>query len=232
MKKNYKRHPSYGVVQFMRTGGGSGRLFGSAVKRHGSTIRLTVCPASYQHDLGRDWIHGDLDAIVEVEMSATQFAELLTSMNVGSGVPCTIRRRMDDDGKQHRIEDPPDEEVEAERVRGYFRETMEKLADRLTELTDQVSKTLDKKSVTKKDRENIRSITRLIVQDVRSNFPFVAESFQRVMDKVVASAKAEVDAFIAHMVTVTGLQTLRERDADALIDTTVSDTPLLPGDNE
>jgi hypothetical protein len=232
--KEYKKHPSYGTVLFTRTGGHTGKLFGSSIKSHGTTIRLSVHQASYAHDLGRDWIHGDLSPIVEVEMSAVQFTELLTTMNVGSGVPCTIRHRMNDEGKISVIDDPPDDEVEAERVRHYFRETMEKLASRLVELTDQVDKSLSKKSVGKKDREAIRDITAMIVQDVEKNFPFVAESFQKVMDKVVAGAKAEVDAFISHMAMTTGLEVLRERNADAMIDTTVSDVPLLPakGDDE
>lgn len=234
MKKNatYKEHPSYGTAQFTRVSGTTGRLFGSAVKRHGTTIRLTIHPASYRHDLGRDWIHGSLDAIVEVEMSASQFAELLTTLNVGSGVPCTIRRRMRDNGRQELIDDPPDPEVEVERVRHYFRESMDELAERLAKVTDKINQTISKKSVAKKDREEIRKLIGLLHQQVRSNFPFVADAFQEVMDKVVAGAKAEVDAFITHMATVTGLKALREHNADALIDATVSDTPLLPETNE
>lgn len=234
-KRNYKKHPSYGTVLFTRSGGSrTGKLFGSAVKHHGTTIRLSIHEADYTHDLGRDWIHGDLNAIVEVELSAVQFTELLTTMNMGSGVPCTIRRRMTDDGKQRIIEDPPDEEVEAERVRHYFRETMEELADRLGKVTDKINKTIGKKTVSKKDREEIRKLIQLLDQQVRSNFPFVAESFQKVMDKVVAGAKAEVDAFITHVAMVTGIEELRKRSADKMIDATnESDIPLLPeGDNE
>jgi len=59
--------------------------------------------AEKERHLNRDWFHKKKH-LIEVEMSQTQFAEMITSLNVGDGVPCTIRYLPD----KHRIEDPPD----------------------------------------------------------------------------------------------------------------------------
>jgi len=58
------------------------------------------------------------------DLSAAQFAELLTTMNVGSGVPCT--RYIE--GK--RIQDPPDMKLEVEKVQDSFKQDMKDLAEK------------------------------------------------------------------------------------------------------
>ena len=142
-KKTKHEHPSYGMVQFVRTGGSSRRLFGSGLNHHSATILLTVREGVRHHELGRDWYMGNR-ALVEVELSAAQFTSLLTQMNVGTGVPCTIRRYNGE------VAEPPDEPPETERVRNYFKYSMEELAERLKTVATTITDTLGKKSVTKK----------------------------------------------------------------------------------
>jgi len=91
-----KNHPSYGTVMFTRThcGGGREKLFGSAITNHFTTVKLTIREAELRHKYHEDRIWGDRK-IIEVELSAAQFVELLTTMNVGTGTPCTIRFRQD-----------------------------------------------------------------------------------------------------------------------------------------
>lgn len=102
MAKNKKdgthdqKHPAYGMVSFSRvthSGGAHGannRLFGSSIDDHHTSIMLEIKEASVRHDLSRDWFFPD-NTLIKVELSQVQFAELLTTMNAGSGIPCTIR---------------------------------------------------------------------------------------------------------------------------------------------
>ena len=118
----YESHPAWGMVEFSRVEhGGPCRLFGSSLTNHGTTIILRVWEASRKHDCGQDWYHGSIrKELIAVEMSAAQFAGLLTTMNVGNGVPCTIRHVQ---GVQ-RPEVPPDP-GEMGRVRAAFRRGIE-----------------------------------------------------------------------------------------------------------
>lgn len=85
-------HPSYGTLLFSRRTGAKEALFGSSIQ-HRDTICMTLHHASIERGLNRDWIHGD-KVIAEVEMSYSQFAEAITSMNIGTGVPVTVQEKM------------------------------------------------------------------------------------------------------------------------------------------
>jgi len=201
-------HESYAVVSFSRVQGNIGRLFGSALENHYTTIRLRIARASREHSLGRDWYSSaGQDELIEVELSAAQFAELLTTMNVGNGVPCTLRHL---GGKK--IADVPDELHEIEEVREEFRNDAEKLGKQMREMLKKATGLLSSKSPPNKaQREEILESLRMMVQHVESNMPFMAEQFQEVTDKMVTAAKSEVDAFVTHNVMAEGLRSLTEK---------------------
>lgn len=84
-----ERHESYGQVSFNRISCTPPLdLYGSNLK-HGNIISLSIRRSTKNRNLNRDTYYGG-EEIVEVKLSSAQFAELLTSLNVGSGVPCTI----------------------------------------------------------------------------------------------------------------------------------------------
>lgn len=199
------KHPSYGTVQFCRRSGGKMKLFGSSVRNHMSTIILTIREATRYHSLHEDRIHGGHD-IIEVELSSAQFAELLTTLNVGTGVPCTIRMRQG----EPKIPDPPDDEVEIDRVQTSFRESMAKLAKWLKDRRKDLEKILEKRSIGKADKERIDWMIGKVIQEVESNWPFVVDQFNEATERVVTAAKSEVDSFVTHMVQRTGLEQLKK----------------------
>lgn len=233
--EGYKTHPAWGMIQFSRgTFSGIKRLFGSSLERHGTTITLRIWQAQRKHDLGEDWLmaaHGPI--LAEVEMSAAQFAGLLTTMNIGHGVPCTIHRI---DGRA--VEEMPEDKREVERVRESFEENLRTLALKLTELLKQAGATLERKDLKAADRKDLRDRIRSIVQDIESGMPFMLQQFERATDKITTAAKAEVDAFITQTATTLGLDRLREMAAfpsPQLADhgTAPADTdPLLPSTDD
>jgi hypothetical protein len=207
-------HPSWGLVGLYRTsGGGKRRLFGSALSDHQHTMHLRVARAERKHDLGSDRTYARRE-IIDIEMSAAQFAEMITTPNVGSGVPCTIRYV-----EQERIPDPPvDDDQEVDRIKGAFKDDMKTLAAKLLALTELVEDTLDKKSIGVKDKDAIRNRIAMIVQEVSSNMPFMLSQFAAATDKVKAAAKAEVEAFMTTAVQRAGLKAIEEQGLDALPD--------------
>ena len=74
-------HPSYGTLAFRRQTGGSTPLFGSSIE-HRDTISMTLYHADITRGLHNDSIYGK-NPIAKVEMSYSQFAEAITSMNMG-----------------------------------------------------------------------------------------------------------------------------------------------------
>jgi len=198
-------HESYGMVGFSRVQGSTGRIFGSSLPDQSTFIRLRVTRGTRRHHLGRDWYHGDHKTMVELDLSAAQFAELLTSMNMGSGIPCTLRFA---EGRQ--MEKCPEEKLEAQQVRDDFKEKVAQVAQNMNDSRKKIDSILAKPNITKADRKEVESLLELIVQDVRSNMPFWLDQFQEATGKIITSAKAEIDSFMTHAVMTAGYKALGE----------------------
>lgn len=55
--KNKETHPSYGMLQFIRTAGGKTSLFGSSIE-HNDTIKMYLRHGDVTRDLNNDWFFG------------------------------------------------------------------------------------------------------------------------------------------------------------------------------
>lgn len=198
-------HESYGMIALNRVTGNPGRMFGSHIRDHHTFVRLVVKRGVRVHSLSRDWYRGTGRPLIELDLSAAQFADLLTTMNVGDGVPCTVRFA-DGTMKAH----PPDEELESEKVRTNFRKKAEEVSEKLREARSRIDAILSKKSVTQADRRAVSALLDRFVQEVGSNMPFVLESFEESADKVVSHAKAEIDAFATQVVMTAGTEALTQ----------------------
>lgn len=199
-------HPSYGMAGFHRIHNGSGtRLFGSSITDHHNTVRLTIGRGTLIHDLNHDRYYGSQRSeYIEVEFSAAQFAELLTRMNDGSGVPCTIRAR---NGKG--VEAPPDIETETERIKNGFADTLKGYYDRAHKYRNEVDEAT--KGLSAKAREKIRVALDVMEQTFKDNIPFVMEMFDEASARVVTAAKHEIDAFATHVLGTMGLEAIKDR---------------------
>lgn len=201
-------HPAFAMVGFSRRQGNPGRLFGSALEHHESYVCLSIRRAERIRESGYDRFFGGIRGdLIEVDLSAAQFAELLTTMNVGMGVPCTLRSF---DAKK--VEPIPDDDtLEVEHVRQSFAKKMRGLADKCKDDVKEVKELLAKKNLTQADRAAILSKMESVMQEVSSNTPYMLQLFEEASEKVVSHAKAEVDAFITTNVVAEGLRAIKER---------------------
>src|SRR6185295_2452107 len=142
--------------------------------------------------------------IVEIEMSAAQFAELITTANYGPGVPCTIRYV---DGVP--VEEPPDLDTEAERIRTNFKDTLAEYVAKADRYRKDIEKLVDKRPT--KTKQQIRVALDVITHQLSDNVPFVVDQFNAATDRITSAAKAEVEAFTLHAVTSAGIAALAER---------------------
>jgi hypothetical protein len=211
-------HESFGVAGFYRRTGGNYNLFGSSIK-HGQTIALTIKRATRRRHLSNDWIHGK-GQLIEVVFSPNQFAQLLTSMNVGDGVPCTIQYV---GGK--RMADCPSTEQRA-MFEQEFKENVEKLTEKAEIHLKEITEVLTAKApINKAERSAIIGKLNTLVHILTDSIPFVQSQFNEAMDKTVTEARAEVEAFVDNKIRALGIEALEGEVQKAL--SAAKDSPSL-----
>ena len=200
------KHPSFGMLSFNRTHGGHSNLFGSSIQ-HNDTIHMVLREGVVTRGLNDDWYVGE-DEILEVEMSQSQFAELITSMNVGTGTPCTIKYLR---GKG-RINEA-DFINKRQQITNEFKECM----NEPKEFYDEVKELFTtKKSIGKGDREMILRRLANVTQGMESSSKFIFDQFQNQIDKTITEAKGEIEAFAQNKINAIAQQALVEQKEDIL----------------
>ena len=199
-----EKHESYGLIGISRVSGGPGNLFGSSIKHH-NFITLRIKRAESNRDLHRNWYNG-YENLIEVDMSNTQFAEMITTMNMGDGVPCTITH------VGYNTMAPPPDIQQREIFEEEFKEDMQKVGNKISSAIKKAEALLDVKgNVKKANRNEIIALLNSISQDINSNMPFVQTQFNKAMDKTVLEAKGEVEAFVTNKVVSLGIEALRDQ---------------------
>ena len=195
-------HESYAMIgASRRSSSHSQALFGSSIK-HSNTITIRIHTAEHDRAYNRDRIHAKKE-ILEIEMSSTQWAEFISTLNVGDGVPCTLTRLQ---GK--RMQEPPFQS-KAEMIQDEFSAKMRNFSVDLRKMIQESIELLkNKPTLTKGDRTSILDSINSMIQQIQSNIPFVGEQFQKQMERTVIEAKNEVEAFIDNKVYSTGIKAL------------------------
>lgn len=210
LKGEQIRHPSFGMISFCRCSVSNfsenreldkTSLFGSSIP-HRHMIKMEIHSAMLQRDLYRDLIFPE-KTLIEIEMSTTQFADAITSLNT-SGVPCTITFF---NGKT--IEGKP-----IANKRMQFDNEFENLAKKVTsdnnEYYKKVTEILSKNHISKGDRKEILQQLDFIKMQIESNIPFLKQSFTEQMDKTVLEAKNEFSAFVDDKIQRVGLKNFKK----------------------
>jgi len=208
--REVEQHESYGMIGFSRVSSSSGvNFFGSSI-RSSHFIDLTIRRAERHRNLNQYWYHGG-EELINVRLSPNQFAELLTSLNVGNGVPCTIqhvnRVRM---GECPAVDQR--QKYESEFEADVARTTQD--AERI--LADVKRVFSDKQSIGKADRAAIVRQLESLIAHVKNGMPFVQSQFNEAMDKTVTEAKGEVEAFVNHKIHSLGINALNTEILAAL----------------
>lgn len=191
-------HPAYGQIGASRVQGGH-RLYGSDFMHH-SAVRITIRGSKLMRGLSRDW-HAAEDEYIEVSLSESQWAEFVSTLNSGMGTPCTVNF-------VRGIGELPGIEGTTDRIAQFAGEVKKDVQRSLGNL-DKLLKQLDESSLGKKAKEELIMAAKLARQDIESNLPFVAKSFDEHMEQTVQRAKTEINAYANHVVTRTGIAALK-----------------------
>ena len=201
------KHPSYGMMSISRYCGGDGNFFGNDLPMVGSGgIEIVLKEATLERNA--NGLHCDSfnpgKLKFRVKMSHLQFAELITNMNT-TGVPVTITNI-----GTERLDDPPilnkrevfDEEAE---------EVVSKTKQRANDIIAKIQNLFEsKKSLTKKDKEEILRELNQLRMATFDHLPFMQKMFNEQMNESVISAKANIAAFVEQKRLA--LKTLKEEN--------------------
>jgi hypothetical protein len=195
-------HPAFGMIGIARVSCTPGQvLFGSAVK-HGNFLELTIKEAERNASNSKDWFFARRE-LIKVAISGTQLGDLLTSMNVGDGVPCTITR-FNGEGR------PPIEEFSTiqQEAQQQMKEQLDRLFEASKQTLEKAKAVVEKGAPKKADREELLSLLTQLSYGIGSNLDFAGRCFDEKVEKMVTQAKGEVETFISSKIYSAGLKAL------------------------
>lgn len=203
------QHESYGMVVINRSQSSGTHLFGSIATHH-SFITLTIKKAERVRHLAQDWYHASSLPVVEIELSHSQFAELITSPGIGDGVPCTIRGI---DGKLME-ECPPPESLKT-KYSEDLKKTTKTTVEGLTQLVQQLEQASlpGEKALNKTEQKLLLSNLKSALQSVIDSIPFIETQFNEHIEETEDKMKGELEAVATHMLLNLGKEKLAEHKA-------------------
>lgn len=206
-------HESYGLVQISRGSSSGQRLFGSSVV-HQNIFTLRILRGMRQATESGEHFRSDGRVpIVEVAMTPAQFVEMITTMNSGEGIPCTIEHvegvRMD--------HTPDDAGSELKVMSDLFKERLATVVKELDAHDAALETLLEKKTFTKEDKKQIRSAVNTAARLLSDSAPFVIKVFGEHVEKAAAKGKLEVEAFIATALHKVGIKAIRDAGGTLLL---------------
>lgn len=206
-------HPAYGQIQACRVTGRR-ELYASEFS-HSGFIRITVRRSTRTRDLATNWYHGGQE-LIELDMSYAQWLEFITTMNMGTGIPCTLTFF------QGQGELPqPMREVFNEEFQGELDKKLSDLMYKMTEALKEAQEIADGKRPTKADRLRLVELLYFTLQDLESNLDFLDKQFKKHWEKTTAKAKSEIAAFLSQALRNLGAEALQEKIAGQMV-------PMLP----
>ena len=141
-----------------------------------------------------------------MEMSYTQFAEAITSLNIGEGIPVTITK------VNGTFVEPCPYSDRQKVMRREVDEATRDLVRQLEKRSEEIEKLLDEKRVlSREDRRNIVSTLKNVRQELKSNIPYLQKLFAEQMDKTVTEAKGEFETYLQNKMNSIALAAISEQ---------------------
>ncbi len=189
-------HPAYGQIAASRVSGTS-VLYGSDfVSQHYVNIRIHK--SVLNRGLSRDWPFAR-EELIEVSLTEAQWATFVSSMNMGSGVQCTLERF---NGEQiPPISKPTD------RREQFSAELKERFAIASEEIQALREKICGMK-ISQKQKEELCGALDCVNRNIAPNAKFVADQFDEHMENTVEKAKVEVASYIEAHIKRAGIAAL------------------------
>lgn len=179
------RHPSWGKINVTRVSGHA-NLFRSSLRHH-HFISLTINKARVVDRGGAHDFLMDDGELIEVYMSETQFARMITSIGMGSGSPCTLNRYQNES-----IEACPAQDRK-EFVVDSHSEHLEDHDSAMRSLLQKLNSMLNAKH-----RPTLKELSSIIhdlachIGNFKSSHKYYRDQFVEEVEEILDDAKAEI----------------------------------------
>lgn len=218
-------HASFGLIQASRTSG-QVRLFGSAIPSHQHFISLSIARAK-RIRTGLGVVHyARTGEVLKVSLSELQWAELITSLGSGDGVPCTIER--DHNGAVPAvIEDAHGGETALQHAILTMREHVRRTRERVEPSIAELKELIEHHMPGKKNAAVAVGILRRVLADISGDAEHFLHVVQAETDRVVQAGQADLRGRASAYFVELGMAA---RKAHAAAEGAASE--LLPGPSE
>lgn len=170
-----EQRPYMAKVHASRISGGA-TLFDSE-HTHRNFIALRISSAYRNRDLSHDWIHSDKE-LIEVYMSESQWAHLISSLNYSDGAPATLQHVL-----HQRVDQPPAPEARTDKFGSELRKRFEKGLAELDAF-------MEAQGLSKAKRAHLSAVRR----ELEANGAYVVKCFEEHMEGRRDKAKTEIEA--------------------------------------
>lgn len=200
-------HESFAVLQINRMSGEKQNLFNSSIE-HQHFIEMRICPAYLIRNLNRDWVGSKNVPYITIQMSNSQFAEAITSLNQGNGTAVTLKE-LCIDGEYKVIPNPPIIDK-----RKQFDSEFEKIMLRLSRKIDGQKKAILEmiEKMPKKYQQEMTIRLNSMYREISDHIPFIKKQFTEQMDKTTLEAKGEIEGFFLNKIHSLGVEQLNLKD--------------------
>jgi hypothetical protein len=189
-----RKHPAFGTIGASRVSGHA-TLAGSPLKHHGFiTIRVSFADERVSHTHSHFY---ERERVVELSISEAQWAAFVSTLNVGSGVPCTLEWVREGTFKRlPLIEDESFEDRRANDIKRCVKKNQEQLDAAVAFLDDLLAKGVP---ASRKALKELRDKFIQPVDNAPNNAEFLADMLTEHTEELIESAKAEVSAMVTRV---------------------------------
>jgi len=189
-------HPAFAGIQASRVTGQT-HLYGSDFS-HNHYVRIRISKSQLRRSLSSDWAMDDSLPYIEVDMSESQWAQFVSSMNA-QATQCTLRSK---DGNA--VPELPAPQKRTDQFASEAKRTMESSEASIREAIAEV----DAMNLSGKAKAQIKSKLYTALQNIGANIQFVADQFGEHMETSVERAKTEVNAYVNNAIGRAGIAAL------------------------
>lgn len=181
-------HPAFAQIRASRV---SGRinLYGSDFT-HNAFVSITIKRSELLRGLNNDH-HFGKEELIEVSLSESQWATFVSAMNIGDGVPCTLNHV----GRES-VPGLPDPKSRADQFGDEMVKKLQSTIDQAQAALDE----LDSLGLPKGKTEKVRESMKRFIREATCNVPFVAEQFDKHVEKTVEKGKHEIHGYMTNVI--------------------------------
>lgn len=204
-KKDIRNDKNIGLITISRSYGGSdSRFVGSTVPSDTAiTIKIQQAEKS-SNQFQKETFYGKQN-IVEVEMTPNQWAELITTLNYSTGTPCTITQ-LNNEIVEQTYQTESVFEYYDNKIQNDFAQASRDFSNLFSDALDVLD---NKKTITKTDRETIKSAYHQMFRFLGDQAPFVQKLFKEDLERHTIDA---ANAFKNDMNAI--IQTLKKEQLE------------------